>query len=118
MRHYYFHSRFSTAILAGKKAMTIRRVWSKRVQKGDALCLHIDISRSGDVIVMNTYCSDAYPVRVTDDSIEVRERKLSPSEIRKFYRDDGFRSLADMKAFFAERYSLPFCGQCICWKKP
>jgi hypothetical protein len=116
MRQYGFHYRFSADILSGKKSMTIRRVWKKPVKKGDPLRLHVDIPERGETVVLKAYCSNAYPVSVSSEAVMIGARKLSSSEIRTFLRKDGFRSVADMKAFFEERYSLPFSGQCICWR--
>ena len=115
MRQYYFDSRFSADILAGKKSMTVRRVWKKPVRKGETLCLHIDLPKKNSTIVVSALCSEVCPIRVSTDSIIIRTRKLSSWEIRDFVRKDGFRSFADMIAFFERRYSLPFTEQRICW---
>jgi hypothetical protein len=116
MRQYYFDSRFSADILSGKKTMTVRRVWKNRVRKGDLLFLHIDLPKRKSTIVVKAFCSDVYPVYVSADSITVRKRELSASEIQEFTRKGGFRTFAEMTLFFDQRYSLPFTGQCICWK--
>ena len=115
MRQYYFNPRFTADILSGKKTMTIRRVWKKPVRKGERLCLHVDVPSRGETIAIKAYCSDAFPVQVSNESITVRKRKLGRSEIPSFLRNDGFRSFSDMISFFEHRYSLPFSGQCICW---
>jgi hypothetical protein len=116
MRQYYFDSRFSADILSRKKSMTIRRVWKNPVMKGDLLRLHVDIPGQGETVVIKAYCSHVYTISVSADAIILGERKLPASRIRAFLRKDGFRSIADMKAFFKQRYSVPFSGQCICWK--
>lgn len=116
MRHYYFHPRFSAAILSGRKTLTVRRVWENPVRRGDLLCLHIDVPRPDKKTVLKAFCSDAYLISVSSEAVIVGRRKLSASEIRAFLRKDGFRSVADMRTFFEQRYSLPFSGQCICWE--
>ena len=116
MRQYYFNPRFAADILSGKKTMTIRRVWKTPVRKGELLCLHVDVQSRGRTIAMKVCCSEVFPVHVSNDSIKVRKRKLSQSEIPAFLRNDGFRSFSDMRSFFEHRYSLPFSGQCICWR--
>ena len=94
--------------------MTVRRVWKSPARKGDRLYLHVDLSKQ-KTIVVTACCSDTYPVHVSSDSVRLRNRKLSPTETQRFLRKDGFRTFSDMVAFFEQRYSLPFIGQCIQW---
>lgn len=115
---YNFMGKFAAAIKAGRKTQTIRR--NLRCKPGDALQLYTGQRTPACQKIADAVCLETYPLTISDTGIRFEAGQCHslrhPHDLDSFAQADGFIAWEDMKAFFFEKYGLPFKGFLIKWE--
>ena len=57
-----------------------------------------------------------FPCIVAEEGLKIAHKPYAGVEADRLARADGFPNFAAMKAWFGDRYGLPFKGEIISWK--
>lgn len=132
---YSFKKQFVEPILLGTKRHTIRapkKGRARHARPGDQLQLYTGMRTRQCKLIAKAPCESVYEVLLCWDTDTIfvvdtspdehgkaryHSRSMSAAEAEKFARDDGFASLAAMKAFWTKTHpGVPvFKGVVICW---
>jgi hypothetical protein len=115
-----FQSRFAADVEVGKKCQTIRAPRKRPIRLGDTLFLYTGLRRPGARLLRRAICTEVYEITIEACWIEtwicVDGVVLDSITTRLLAERDGFLSIAELVAWFAEHHGLPFYGQVIRWK--
>src|SRR4051794_27440579 len=119
MPAYNFKPQFAPYIQRGDKTQTIRRARKQRpTAKGDRLFLYTGMRQPGCRLLLETVCTGALPVLITEEFLQTAHRRLAAPDADRFARADGFPSFFDMQAFSRKHYGLPSRAECLSWRAP
>lgn len=108
-----FNEPFIPAIVAGTKVHTIREGQRWRVGETAQFCAKAHQPDQYEFWSPRPIIS-VQNLRLTRNELWVDGRLLNPTELLALAQADGFTSVADLLAFFADR-PLPFQGQLLHW---
>jgi hypothetical protein len=125
-----FKPEFVTAIDAGEKRRTIRRVRKAgNPEPGQPLQLYTGMRTKDCEKIRDAVCTRVRPVKIDCMGVVLDGLRLiagsEPGYLGSgdpeaydgdFARADGFDSFQDMAEFFDKQYGLPFEGQLIEWR--
>jgi len=112
-----FAAEFAGAVERGEKTQTIRPYRRRPIKPGDRLVLFTGQRTKKCRKLMETECRFTNNVEITEAAIVVGGWRYRPDLASRFARDDGFRSIEELRAWFRDHYGLPFRGQLIQWRK-
>ena len=123
MTAYNFKAEFAPAVSAGEKRQTIRalRKGGRHALPGEALQLFTGMRtrECRKLLDPDPTCIAVDPIDmiVVDDDVQVlvKDEPLSPLELDRLARADGFDDVRKFLLFFKER-GLPFTGVLIKWR--
>lgn len=123
---YNFQDRFADHIRSGRKTHTIRRNGKRRhAMGGDMLQLYVGMrTKQCHKIIADPICMFATPILIDIAPDRIRGIMIgglmvTQRSLEAFARSDGFRSLADMHAFWLRFHgATAFEGTMIGWEKP
>lgn len=123
MTAYNFRGEFAPAVSSGEKRQTIRalRKGGRHALPGEALQLFTGMRtlRCRKLLDPDPTCISVDPIDmiVVDDDVQVlvKDEPLSPLELERLARADGFDDVRKFLLFFKEQ-GLPFTGVLIKWR--
>ena len=109
-----FQKQFAADIRSGRKVQTIRK--TARCKTGDELQLYTGQRTKSCTLIGTARCAICEPITIAEDYIAIGYFRLPSGDAAHIAAIDGFKSVADMRNWFRERYgSLPFGGYRIMW---
>lgn len=122
---YNFQMRFAGAIESRRKRHTIRKNGRRRhARAGESIQLYTGMRTRScrKLIDPDPICDGAFPVEIVVDVEALRSVMVGGVAVRSldaFARSDGFKSAADMHAFWLDFHGVGlFQGTLIEWKEP
>lgn len=116
---YNFQAQFADAIRAGLKFSTIRPNGKRRhAQRGDMLQLYTGMRTSNCQLIKTAACVASLPIEIHADRIMIDGHDLPQSQFADFAQHEGFSTIGNLQAWFADRYGLPTRNMTlIYWKR-
>lgn len=108
-----FKVQFEPDIRSGRKTQTIRR--TARCKTGDELQLYAGERSGSRALIGSATCAICEPITIDENYIAVGYYRLPSGDAEHIAKIDGFENLAAMRAWFRDRYGLPFGGYRIMW---
>lgn len=108
-----FQPQFVPPIITGLKTQTIRK--SARCDTGDTLQLYTGQRTKNCRLIGTATCAICEPITIAEDYLATGYFRLPLGDADHIARIDGFSSLSAMRAWFRERYGLPFDGYRVMW---
>jgi hypothetical protein len=124
---YSFQPQFIDPIKSGRKTQTVRAIGKRRhAQKDNKLQLYTGMRTKSCRKIGDAVCQRTAPIiirfdarldRSTFDEVEIDRVKMRAEDLELFAQADGFKSWADLRAFWAKHHPgvQRFEGLVIYW---
>jgi len=121
-----FQGRFAGAVASGQKRQTIRPYGKRRFYPGQKLQLYTGMRTKHCRKLADAICTSIRGIVIEDGGVWLACRAVGvcAGGVQEMCRQDaeaqaladGFRSFAEMRAWFQKTHGLPFMGQLIEWE--
>lgn len=114
-----FKPQFPALVESGQKRQTIRAPRKRQIKVGDTLILATGVRTKHYRRLGEATCVDSFPIRIHECGVKFPDRPHWEAwdswAVSQLARMDGFRYIADFRAFFETQYGFPFDGVVIRW---